>query len=312
MSENEPPTDPEQPHGEATDDLGPHLLGRVPSEPDARDHKMGEKLKALQDAEAPAPDDSLIDKTFRQAIEEGYFTAWRSMYAVWRWIKDWIKRNPPQPPEPQPEPGPVPPAPPTPDQKVWSLNAQLDQGQTPHCVGFGWSAWGNCEPTLDAFDNDYAHGLYYEIKRTIDHAPEENVPVDQQQGTSVRAGAKAMKNRGRIVEYVFAAPGAQGITEINEWLLNHGSVVMGTVWLRQMFSPDANGYVTVSGADMGGHCWLLLGYDKVADEYSAADNSWGEGWGIKGRFKLRGADFRKLYAYPDTEACAALEVATAA
>jgi hypothetical protein len=301
-------TEEQYPYGPAAASLTPRLLGRKPSPPDERDYRLSDALKRLESA--PPPDDSLLDKTFRQAASEGYFTTWRLWVALWRWVKT-ITHNAPTPAPAPPVPPDVPVEPPAPQpavlQKDWNLTLQLDQSDTPHCVAFASSAWGNAEPTMDAFDNAYAHGFYYEIKRDVDGEPEDHVPVDQQQGTYVRSGAKGMKNRGRIAAYFFADPGDAGIAQIKEWLLNHGPIIMGTDWLSGMFRVDANGYLSVTGSLEGGHAWLIYGYDATLDEYHC-DNSWGLSWGMNGRFKLKGAEFRKLYSRPGTEACAATEV----
>lgn len=56
-------------------------------------------------------------------------------------------------------------------------------------------------------------------------------------------------------------------------------VVMGTNWYAGMMAPSTNGILSVKGRSVGGHAYLLLGYD---DNKSMAliQNSWGQKWGV--------------------------------
>jgi hypothetical protein len=85
-------------------------------------------------------------------------------------------------------------------------------------------------------------------------------------------------------------------------------VVIGSTWTHAMFTPDANGVVTPAGPSVGGHCYLLLGYDPNTDQFEF-DNSWGSAWGNGGRFYMSATDFDNLVMQaPDGEACAGLEL----
>jgi hypothetical protein len=214
-------------------DIGPHLLGRVPSYPDDRDwtpdqlHALG-----LERASADAP--------------------------------------------------------------AWVDPIQLDQGQTGHCVGFGWAGWGDATPVQDTFQNADGDAIYYECK-VIDGEPL------AEDGSNVRSGAKAMQNRGRLTAYAFATNTAQ----IDEWF-NHGPVVFGSDWYHDMFTPDPAGTVHATGAIDGGHCYLGLDDLAPAEDAYLCQNSWGD-WGpLHGRFKISKADMAMLLA-SGGEACLAAE-----
>lgn len=265
----------------ATENLGPHLLGRIPSALDARDWKMG-------DFQMPAPDDSLRAKTVGEVLEEGtYFSSWPGIMIFWNWAKHH-----------QPAPIPVDPkSPPAPTSGVWDDPIQLDQGQTNHCVGFGWAGWGDAVPVEDAYQNADATQIYYECK-VVDGQP------NQENGSSVRSGAKAMQNRGRLGAYVFAS----AIDEVKQWVVNHGPVVVGSDWTQDMFTPASDGLVLPTGPVKGGHCYLMLGYDPAADRFEF-ENSWGSTWGKNGHFFMNAADFdRFVIQDPTGEVCAALEL----
>jgi hypothetical protein len=236
----------------------------------------------------PAPDDSILSKTVEQILRDRtYFSSWPGILIFWQWAKSHQPLGPTQPPSSQP--GPV--------GGTWEDKIQLDQGQTGHCVGFGWAAWGDCAPVEDQYHNPDGDRIYYECK-VLDGQP------GQENGSAVRSGAKAMQNRGRLGAYVFAST----TDEVKQWVANHGSVVIGSDWTQDMFNPDPNGFVHPTGRVAGGHCYLLLGYDPAQDAFQF-DNSWGVAWGKGGRFFMTAADFDALVMKdPNGEACAGLEL----
>lgn len=206
----------------------------------------------------------------------------------------------PTPPVPDPVPVPDPPAPdptpaPTADVDWLDPDAVLDQGDTGHCVGFGCAQFGNVEPVTDHYTNDDGHALYYECK-LIDKEP------NQENGSSVRSGATALKDRERIEAYAFAA----NVEEVVTWLRTHGPVIIGSDWYDNMFDPDGDGYVFPIGSIAGGHCYVAVG-DLASEGAILFQNSWGDSWGLSGRFKMKYADVRKLLD-AQGEACAAVEL----
>jgi len=262
----------------AADQPGPHLLGRV-YRPDPRDWSL-EQLMAIAQ-----PEDSILQQTIEQVIEtRTYFATWPAYLVFWRWVKLH------QQPAPGPEPGPA-----SDGTPAWPLAIQLDQGQTNHCVGFGWSGWADAAPVEDSYQNADAHALYYEAK-VIDGQP------NRENGSSVRSGAIAMRNRGRLAAFAFA----KSTGEIDPWLDSKGTVVVGTSWTNDMFNPDANGFVTPTGPVAGGHCYVMI--DKLDDEDAYLfQNSWGGSFGLNGRFKIKRSDFASLLD-DYGEACCAVEL----
>jgi hypothetical protein len=257
----------------ASEQVGPHLLGRVYKE-DPRDWSL-EQLRTVADVP-----DSIMQKSVQEVLHETtFFSVWRDFLVLWRWLKQ------------QQKPAPIP-ADSTP---AWQDLIQLDQGQTGHCVGFGWCGWGDAAPVEDTFQNADAHALYYECK-VIDGQP------GQENGSTVRSGAIAMRNRGRLAAFAFA----RSIDEINGWVDTQGPVVMGTNWTEAMFNPDSQGYVRPTGAIAGGHCYLMLDRIDEADAY-LFQNSWGVGWGDQGRFRMKRKDLDHLLAQQG-EACLTLEL----
>lgn len=179
---------------------------------------------------------------------------------------------------------------------TWADTEQtLDQGQTPHCIGFGGAQWGNTLPVDDRYADSDGHALYYECK-VLDGEPK------IEDGSDVRTLAKALQARGRLKTYAFAA----SIDEAVAWVLAQGPVIIGSDWTNDMFSPDANGFVKPTGGVAGGHCYLLDEYDPVAMVLGFR-NSWSASWGIAGRFYMHQADAVTLFA-SQGEALAATEL----
>lgn len=273
-------------------ELGAHLLGRKVSVPDQRDYKLSKYLST-------DPLDAALQTLLLSRAAKA--------------TKDWAKIvtpvlkavNYPFPdPAPKPDPAPTPtPTPPVPTGDViWdnSIGA-LDQKNTGHCVGFGWAGgWGDTLPIADTFQNADGHAVYYEAK-IIDGEP------GSENGSSVRSGAKAMQNRGRLSAYAFAV----SVDEVRAWVRSHGPVVFGTDWTEDMFNPDLNGFIVPTGAVAGGHCYACVG-DLPSEDALLFQNSWGSTWAQGGRFKIKYADVASLLTgldpkYPG-EACAAVEL----
>lgn len=263
------------PERSAGESIGAHLLGRV-YRPDPRDWSLARLMEIAE------PPEEIRQRTVEQVMAETtYFTDWRSYLVFWRWLK---KAQAPAPPRPSGDRAPA-----------WELPIQLDQGETGHCVGFGWAGWVDATPVPGTYQNADAHALYYECK-IIDGEP------GQETGSTVRSGALALRNRGRLAAFAFA----RSLAEIDEWVNAQGSVVVGTAWTEDMFTPDGDGYVKPTGRVQGGHCYLMLDRLDAEDAY-LFQNSWGEGWGQSGRFKIKCSDFDGLLA-DYGEACCAAEL----
>lgn len=295
--------------------IGPHLLGRK-YVADDRDWSV-DKLHAYLEAGKPVPPEGLLDMTVRQAIADPatrqFFITWKGILALWAWIKHHLfpSPTPPVPPAPVPPapvptppapPAPVPPTPPAPvDAPAWADPVVLDQGNYGTCVGNGWAGWLAADPVEDPGVNEtLARAIYYEAT-VIDGQPDNpDAPGGGQQGSTVRSGAQAIQNRKRLSAYAFATTTDQ----VDEWLNNHGPVVMGTNWYDGMFNPDATGLVTISGAVAGGHCYLCVDKDPATNQYEFV-NSWGTSWAQNGHFFIGAADFARLLAEQGDACCAA-------
>ena len=178
---------------------------------------------------------------------------------------------------------------------VWDYPSQsLDQGETPHCVGFSMANFGINSPINTMYTNQDGHDFYYMCK-VVDGRP------GVEEGSYVRSGAKVLKDVGRIDAYAFAP----SIEVIKWWLFNRGSVIVGTIWTEEMFLPNSENIIKIGGAVVGGHAYLLNEWRE--DNYIGIQNSWGEGWGENGKAYISAEDFGKLFTYGG-EALAAVEL----
>lgn len=270
----------------ALDDLGAHLLGRVPSPHDPRDFKLADYLSVREGG-------NITDPLLADAAAVASSSANRF---VKRWIRDATPRiigaNPypaPTPPDPTPVPGP-------PVAASWLDAGQpvLDQGQTPRCVGFTGADWENELPVDDHVDNSAGDQIYAECKA---------IDGDNEDGSTIRSLAQALQNRGQLKAYAFA----ESIEEVIAFVTAHGPICWGIGWTDSMFTPDADGLVTPTGDDVGGHAITQFAYDPATDLHALL-NHWGDAWGVNGVFYMTTDALRARLA-DGGEAMAAVEIA---
>lgn len=177
----------------------------------------------------------------------------------------------------------------TPRQVRYWYDSQLylDQGDTDACTGYG--------PDHLLADGPVTHPI-----RPL-YDPQElyraNVAQDRADGrvfdggATMLAAAKVLRARGAIGEYRFG----RTVDEVLASLLEVGPVLLGTDWHAGMDEPDAQGVVRVTGAVRGGHCYEANGVSRTSG-LIRCKNSWGRGWGKRGRFYLPIDDFARLLA----------------
>lgn len=184
----------------------------------------------------------------------------------------------------------------------WPSGWWGDQGATPHCVAYSWVHWlaegpltqgAKRKGTEPAINTTY---LYNEAQK-VDAWEGEDYD-----GTSVRAGAKILKNEGFISSYNWA----WDIDTIVNAILVAGPMVVGTVWTYDMFFPNDKGIITATGEQMGGHAYLLDGVN-TKKEILRIKNSWGRNWGKNGFAYISFDDMAKLISQYG-EACLAVEI----
>ena len=179
---------------------------------------------------------------------------------------------------------------------LWNHRAPvLNQGDVGSCTGNAMAQLLNTDKFAHArtatghgrkyLTEDDALALY-SLATTLDDVQGQYPPDDT--GSSGLAVAKAAQQQGFLSGYLHAF----GLNHMLQ-ALQLQPVIVGTNWYESMFTPDAKGVVTVSGAIAGGHEYLVLGADLTAKQVICL-NSWGHDWGRAGRFKVSFNDFGKL------------------
>lgn len=184
--------------------------------------------------------------------------------------------------------------------RLWDHGPILDQGREGACVGFAWAA--------EAF----ATPVPVDLTRLKDHVPQDGnlfarylygmaQQIDEWEGegysgTSVLAGAKATANTNLLREYRWAF----NVDELADAVISVGPAVIGIPWFEGMYSAPG-GILTRSGALVGGHALLVLGYHPESKRIPGRAtftlvNSWGADWGDQGLAEITVEDLAALLA----------------
>jgi hypothetical protein len=112
-------------------------------------------------------------------------------------------------------------------------------------------------------------------------------PGEADEGTSERAVQKVLQEMGLIDSYLWVPDEDTA----KEYLMTRGMLDQGTDWFTGMDSPDKHGYVEPTGTVRGGHEYVKRWYYppthyKYPDTYEYI-NSWGEGFGERGIFRMK-------------------------
>jgi hypothetical protein len=182
----------------------------------------------------------------------------------------------------------------------WKRGWWGDQGNTPQCVAYAWLHWvadgpdtsrtlrqrqGVPAPYIDP------RTLYCRAQQLDPWPGDCNSPRSQQyDGTSIRAGAKALQEFGFIGSYWWSWK----LDSVVDALLTTGPVIVGTAWYSDMTTPR-DGFVRPTGLYQGGHAYLLNGVNRDR-EVIRIKNSWGKDWGKDGSAYITFEDMAALLA----------------
>lgn len=182
--------------------------------------------------------------------------------------------------------------------KKWNREVPtFDQGKLGSCTGNASTGCLGTDPFYTetvktvlaklgvVLGEPFAVEVYSEATK-IDDAPGQYPPTDT--GSSGLAVAKVLVNKGLISGYTHAFSFSALLDA-----LQHSPVIVGTNWYDNMFTPDANGVISIGGNVAGGHEYII---DEVNVEKQllGMQNSWGPGWGLNGRAYISFADFQRL------------------
>ena len=160
------------------------------------------------------------------------------------------------------------------DVEWGNANPALDQGDYGTCVAAGTLGLLNTDHEQHNDPRFTSRDILPFFKTIAGHGP---LP---QGGAEVREGLKAAKAAGLITAYALL----RTESEIDEWLRDHGPVLVGTAWTKQMMTPQGDLVVVDSTVSDMGHCWFFHGSDLY---YLGGSNSWGTVWADHGMFRIR-------------------------
>jgi hypothetical protein len=169
-----------------------------------------------------------------------------------------------------------------------------------NCVGFGWTGFLNARPVKHEYGNEMGFDVYQRAQQRDEWRGE------NYSGTSVRAGAKVLRERGHINAFAFT----QDAATLAHFVLNQGPAPIGVNWHEGMDRVDSEGYIYPTGPVGGGHCVIVdgvvFGVDGEVDRFRLR-NSWGNSWGLNGRCRIRVEDLQQLFSAGGT-ACMAVDL----
>lgn len=170
--------------------------------------------------------------------------------------------------------------------KSWVSRALFDQGTTSRCTCEAGVGLLRTSPHASRFtgrskwdEPAERQAAYLDWQRFDPWWPQ---PHD---GSTTDAPFRGLREAGEIVAWKWLF----GEAEVREYLTWYGPVVVGTLWLDEMFYPGANSWLTLTGEVAGGHAYRIVQYSRTRDAYRIV-NSWGYGWGAAGRAWLKSAD----------------------
>jgi hypothetical protein len=109
-------------------------------------------------------------------------------------------------------------------------------------------------------------------------------------GSDGLSAAKALQRAGIIPGYQHTFSLADALAALDEYPL-----LVGTNWSESMFDPDPSGLVHYDPREVaGGHEWIVDEALPTTPPLVGGTTSWGQGFGLGGRFYLTVADFGRL------------------
>lgn len=179
----------------------------------------------------------------------------------------------------------------------------VDQFYTSGCVGFSGTNMLNCQSAARSryqFNAQRYAGsterrrylgnndglINYSNATKLDPFNWTYPPTDQ--GSSAIGLMKYWKQIGVITAYEWTF-------SFNGFLaaLQQQPLLVGTNWYDSMTYPDRDGRIRIAGSPVGGHEYLataILWDAKIV----SFENSWGENWGLQGRFYMHFRDAETL------------------
>jgi hypothetical protein len=177
--------------------------------------------------------------------------------------------------------------------KYWDTPIDLDQGDTPQCVGYAGYGWLEGSPVRNK-PKFHPTDLY--------HMAQDNDewPGDDYDGSSTRGLMGALLKLGLISDYQWTFDWEAA----GHHILVRGPLIAGTDWLSGMsnYRKDKEGrcWLIAEGEVEGGHEYRLDGYNvqlkNIRGTYGSfrMTNSWGRSWAKNNRAWMAREDLQIL------------------
>jgi hypothetical protein len=167
-----------------------------------------------------------------------------------------------------------------------SLKDRFDQGNTNSCVGQSTGLIKRVQERRDLHRDLKIDPVAIWMESKLNDGigrPEDN------RGTFIRTALDRLllsapvtagwSPRLRIASYFRI----QTLDEAKAAIFAVGPIVVGSTWFEEWFDPEPDGMLPKGRKDVGGHAFVLYGWDNEREAFRAA-NSWGTGWGDHGDF----------------------------
>jgi len=175
-----------------------------------------------------------------------------------------------------------------PRNRRWFRYGVYDQGQTSTCVAQTGKGILNTRPHLDNIPlrvrKNFSIDDFYLGAQQNDEWPGQDYD-----GTSGLGLCKYLAAAGIIKEYRWCF----GLQDVLLTLSHKGPVGIGVWWYTGMFYPNSEGLIEATGSQEGGHEIELIANDVDREEVEFI-NSWGAGWGKKGRGRMKWTTLERL------------------
>lgn len=165
------------------------------------------------------------------------------------------------------------------------------QGRTSMCVAYSWLHWLEDGPVIQNTVEGYRPKPLMDPTALYDACRDrDDLPGTDYKGSTVRGGAKVLKELNLIKNYWWAT----NVQDVVDAILTLGPVVTGTFWYESMNQWDDKGRIPgIFGMQKGGHAYVLNGVDTEKG-YFRIKNSWGPHWGSNGYGFIKIEDYEKL------------------
>ncbi len=177
----------------------------------------------------------------------------------------------------------------------WKVDHLCDQGNTPHCVGYGHGHRGIALPIFQDLQNADCERIYYRAVAIGGHPNSED-------GAETAWGAEAMVQLKYYTHFAMTF----SFQDVLDYLFASGPVVIGMTWFYDDFEPSINGLLPGTGGEAGGHEICAVGANRNTERIKLA-NSWGDAWSIDGYCYIAFADLKRRIEKLQGDACVPVE-----